>query len=87
MQNLIKFNRQENMDAKTRESILGLIVDLKRVDIEDGFLLTNQLYGLFDGYYYQASLSDFKRVLDKIDTDKSERLETILKTVETYPMS
>jgi hypothetical protein len=76
-----RFNRQEQMDSKTREEVLDIVSEP-----EVSGVLTNYLYGLFDGYDYSET-EDFKKELSKLKSKDSalyDRVNNIYKIIDKY---
>ena len=66
--NYIRFDRHANMNADVRGEIMDLIID------EDDYVLTNMLYGLFDGYIYE-----------ELNTIQNPKLQSVISIIKTYP--
>lgn len=74
--NYTRFDRHENMDSETRKEILKLI----NLTFDDR--LTNMMFGLFDGYFYNE-IEDIGK--SEFDGDNLDRFMTVIETVESYP--
>lgn len=76
------FDRHEHMSSETRKEILDIIMELGWSD--DSFMLTNSLYGLFDGYLYDELVS----YADNVDMSKElyRRILKVFNIVSKYPM-
>lgn len=83
---LIRFDRHENMGVNTLSSIGGIINKVQLLDIDDKFNILNSLYGLYDGYYYKANLSDFLDSIKSEHPNVHESLKSVLNEVESYPV-
>ncbi len=80
------FNRHANMDEETLSEI-GKIITLVHFGDEDGnnrgsFNLTNELYGLYDGYLYDDLLTLAK---SELETSLYNRIENVINIVSKYP--
>jgi hypothetical protein len=78
------FNRQENMNDKTRFEILSLIKEISySEEIEDSlsFNLQNKLYGLFDGYLY----ADLQIEALQLPTELALKVMRIFDICNRYP--
>ena len=76
-----KFNRHEHMSSETRREILNIIMEIGYG--ENAFMLTNSLYGLFDGYLYDELI----QYADDVTMSKSlyRRILKVFNTVCQYP--
>ncbi len=80
------FNRHSNMDDETLSEI-SEIITLVHFGDEDGnnrgsFNLTNELYGLYDGYLYDDLLTLAK---SELETTLYNRIENVVNIVSKYP--
>jgi hypothetical protein len=76
-----RFNRHEQMDAETREEVLDVVSDTKLNGI-----LTNYLYGLYDGYDYSQT-EQFKKEMRKLkskDLNFYNRVNAIYEKIDKY---
>jgi len=76
-----KFNRHEHMSSETRREILDIIMEIGYG--EHAFMLTNSMYGLFDGYLYDELI----QYADDVTMSKSlyRRILKVFNTVCQYP--
>lgn len=76
-----RFNRYEHMSSETRREILDIIMEVGYGD--NTFMLTNSLYGLFDGYLYDELI----QYADDVTMDKElyRRILRVFNTVCKYP--
>ena len=84
MANAKRFDRYANMGSETREEVMDLIIKLKLSEFGD-FDLVNSLYGLFDGYFYEDTLSKHQEVIAESDTTLGVRLANLINEVKEYP--
>jgi hypothetical protein len=76
-----RFNRHEQMDAETREEVLDVVSEPNLSSV-----LTNYLYGLFDGYDYSQT-ERFKEEISKLkskDSDLHDKVNAIYKKIDKY---
>ena len=76
-----RFDRQAQMDSETREEILDVLSES-----DTPRLLTNYLYGLFDGYDYSKT-TDFKKeveILKRKNPKLHQRVLDIYKKIDKY---
>ena len=76
-----RFNRHEHMSSETRREILDIIMDIGYG--EGTFLLTNSMYGLFDGYLYDELIGYADEVT--MSKDLYRRILKVFNTVCQYP--
>ena len=76
-----KFDRHEHMNSETRREILDIIMEIGYGN--NTFMLTNSLYGLFDGYLYDELI----QYADEVTMSKSlyRRILKVFNTVCQYP--
>ncbi len=76
-----RFNRHEHMSSETRREIMDIIGDIGYGN--NTFMLTNSLYGLFDGYLYDELI----QYADEVTMTKSlyRRILGVFNTVCKYP--
>lgn len=74
------FNRHANMDAETLSEIGDIISEVR---FDAGFELTNQLYGLYDGYLYDELLINAENA--DLPKELFRRLIKVWNTCRTYP--
>lgn len=77
MQNVLNFNRHEEMNGSTRSDILSLIRKSNLRSIE------NCLYGLFDGYFYASRINEMINSETLSENEKSE-LQKLFNTISNY---
>jgi len=80
-----RFDRHENMDAKTRSAILTITSDLGYG--EEKFNLGNCLSGFFDGYDYTDEIlnDEYYQQLETTDPALHAKIRLICNTVTNYP--
>ena len=71
------FNRHANMDGETLSEIGNIIMEVRW----DNFNLTNQLYGLYDGYLYDELLVNAQ----DLPKDLFRRIIKVWAIVSKYP--
>jgi hypothetical protein len=76
-----RFDRHEHMSSETRREILHIITEIGWSD--NSFLLTNSLYGLFDGYLYDELVSYADNVT--MSRNLYRRILRVFNTVCKYP--
>jgi hypothetical protein len=76
-----RFNRHEHMSSETRREILDIIGDIGYGN--NTFLLTNTLYGLYDGYLYDEMISYADEVT--MSKDLYRRILKVFRTACEYP--
>jgi hypothetical protein len=76
-----RFDRQAQMDSKTREEILDVLSESDTPKV-----LTNYLYGLFDGYDYSETANFKKEVefLKRKNPKLHQRVVDIYKKIDNY---
>jgi hypothetical protein len=75
---LKRFNRYEFMSMSTLKEIGSILHDMDfNLD-----MLTNQLYGLYDGYLYDDILTYAKNT---VTPELYGRIENVVNEVNTYP--
>lgn len=76
-----KFDRHAHMDSETRREILDIVMEIGYG--ENQFMLTNSLYGLFDGYLYDELI----QYADEVTMSKElyRRILKVFNTVCKYP--
>lgn len=76
-----RFNRHEHMSSETRREIMDIIGDIGYGN--NVFLLTNSLYGMFDGYLYDELI----QYADEVTMSKElyRRILKVFRTVSEYP--
>ena len=84
MANATRFDRHANMSSETREEVMDLIIKLKLSEFGD-FNLVNSLYGLFDGYFYEETLSKHQEAIAESNTTLGVRLANLINEVKEYP--
>lgn len=77
MKNYLNFNRHEEMDGSTRDSILNLIGNPKFYSIK------NYLYGLYDGYFYNEKLNEMANDKSLTINEKFDILK-LIETISNY---
>jgi hypothetical protein len=76
-----RYNRQKEMNAETREEVLDVVSEPNLSGV-----LTNYLYGLFDGYDYSQT-ERFKEEMSKLkskDSDLHNKINAIYKKIDKY---
>ena len=87
---LTKFNRHSSMSVETRTEIVNIITELGTTDVD--FKVSNYLYGLFDGFFYQENLTDeIEQLKKRFSITKkysklAKRIEVVYNEVLTYPI-
>ena len=76
-----KFNRHEHMSSETRREVLDIIMEIGYG--ENTFMLTNSMYGLFDGYLYDELIQYADEVT--MSRDLYRRILKVFNTVCKYP--
>jgi hypothetical protein len=76
-----KFDRHAHMNSETRREILDIIMEIGYGD--NTFMLTNSMYGLFDGYLYDELI----QYADEVTMSKAlyRRILKVFNTVCQYP--
>ena len=76
-----KFDRHAHMNSETRREILDIIMEIGYG--EHAFMLTNSMYGLFDGYLYDELI----QYADEVTMSKAlyRRILKVFNTVCQYP--
>ena len=76
-----RFNRHEHMSSETRREIMDIIGDIGYGN--NTFMLTNSMYGLFDGYLYDELI----QYADEVTMSKElyRRILGVFNTVCKYP--
>ena len=76
-----RFDRHEHMSSETRREVLDIITE---IGYGDGtFLLTNSMYGLYDGYLYDELIQYADEVT--MSKDLYRRILRVFNTVCKYP--
>ena len=75
-----RFDRHEHMSSETRREVLDIIMEIGYG--ENTFMLTNCMYGLFDGYLYDDLLEVAKGA--KIDKALYNRVENVVTVIKNY---
>ena len=73
------FNRHTNMDKETLFEIGDIINDVRW---DCSFDLTNELFGLYDGYLYDDILTLAEK---ELETNLYNRIEKVINIVSKYP--
>ena len=73
------FNRHANMDKETLFEIGDIINDVRW---DCSFDLTNELFGLYDGYLYDDILTLAEK---ELETNLYNRIEKVINIVSKYP--
>ena len=73
------FNRHANMDKETLFEIGDIINDVRW---DCSFDLTNELFGLYDGYLYDDLLTLAET---ELETTMYNRIEKVINIVSKYP--
>ncbi len=76
-----RFNRHEHMSSETRREIMDIIMEIGYGN--NTFLLTNCMYGLFDGYLYDELIGYADEVT--MSKDLYRRILKVFRTVCEYP--
>ena len=76
-----KFDRHEYMNSETRREIMDIIGDIGYGN--NTFMLTNSLYGLFDGYLYDELIGYADEVT--MSKDLYRRILKVFRIVSEYP--
>ena len=76
-----RFNRHEHMSSETRREIMDIIGDIGYGN--NTFLLTNCMYGLFDGYLYDELIGYADEVT--MSKDLYRRILKVFRTACEYP--
>lgn len=74
-----KFNRHQNMDRETLFEI-GDIINEVRWDCS--FDLSNELFGLYDGYLYDDILTLAEK---ELESNLYNRIKNVINIVSNYP--
>ena len=74
-----KFNRHQNMDKETLFEI-GDIINEVRWDCS--FDLSNELFGLYDGYLYDDVLTLAEK---ELESNLYNRIKNVINIVSNYP--
>ena len=76
-----RFDRHEHMSSETRREVLDIIMEIGYG--ENTFMLTNSMYGLFDGYLYDELI----QYADEVTMSKElyRRILRVFNTVCQYP--
>ena len=76
-----RFDRHEHMSSETRREVLEIIMEIGYG--ENTFMLTNSMYGLFDGYLYDELI----QYADEVTMSKElyRRILRVFNTVCQYP--
>ena len=76
-----RFDRHEHMSSETRREVLDIIMEIGYGD--NTFMLTNCMYGLFDGYLYDELI----QYADEVTMSKElyRRILKVFNTVCQYP--
>ena len=74
-----KFNRHQNMDRETLFEI-GDIINEVRWDCS--FDLSNELFGLYDGYLYDDVLTLAEK---ELESNLYNRIKNVINIVSNYP--
>ena len=76
-----RFDRHEHMSSETRREVLDIIMEIGYG--ENTFMLTNSMYGLFDGYLYDELI----QYADEVTMSKElyRRILKVFNTVCKYP--
>lgn len=77
------------MNSETREKILDLISNIRISGLSYASILTNYLYGLFDGYDYshKDNFKDIMRNLQVDDINVYNEVKAIYEVIDTYDFS
>jgi len=73
------FNRHANMDKETLFEIGDIINDVRW---DCSFDLTNELFGLYDGYLYDDILTLAEK---ELETNLYNRIEKVVNIISKYP--
>ena len=76
-----RFDRHEHMSSETRREVLDIIMEIGYG--ENTFMLTNSMYGLFDGYLYDELI----QYADDVTMSRNlyRRILGVFNTVCKYP--
>jgi hypothetical protein len=74
-----KFDRHANMSKDTLREVGNII---NEVFVDGSFNLTNMLYGLYDGYFYDELLSVAR---EELDYPLYIRVKKVVSIVKKYP--
>lgn len=79
-----KFDRHEEMTSETRKAILDLITDVEqeRSTSDNAELLINNLFGLFDGFFY----TDTTKLAAEFSGHIYDEANRIVDTVRNYKL-
>ena len=74
-----KFNRHQNMDRETLFEIGDIINEVRW---ECSFDLSNELFGLYDGYLYDDILTLAEK---ELESNLYNRIKNVINIVSNYP--
>lgn len=79
-----RFNRHDIFDGKDRSLVLDIIGTVDRYDYDGiGHETANQLYGLFDGYWYNSLQSNLQSI-STVPASMIDELNKLLDRVKAY---
>ena len=79
-----RFNRHDIFDGKDRSLVLDIIGMVDRYDYDGiGHETANQLYGLFDGYWYDSLQSNIESI-STVPASMIVKLNRLLNRIDAY---